>query len=74
MDNSDNIERNSRPISDGSKGFPKHTVCVSGYPKKQKSKNTKKKYDKNKTIALVTLYCLLPVFVAIVTYIYCLFC
>ena len=64
------MKNNNRPTSNGSKGFPKHTVCVSGYPKKQKLKNTKKKYDKNKTIALVILYSLLPVFIAIVAYIF----
>ena len=34
------MKNNSRPISNGSKGFPKHTVCMSGYPKK-----TNKKYN-----------------------------
>ena len=62
------MKNNNRPISDGSKGFPKHTVYMSGYPKKQKLKNTKKKYNKNKTIAIVTLYVLIPVFVVIITY------
>ncbi len=34
------MKNNSRPISNGSKGFPKHTVCMSGYRKK-----TNKKYN-----------------------------
>ena len=62
------MKNNNRPISNGLKGFPKHTVRVSGYPKKQKPKNTKKKYNKNKAITIVALYILIPVSVTIITY------
>ncbi len=34
------MKNNNRPISDGLKGFPKHTVCMSGYPKKTKAEKT----------------------------------
>ena len=49
------MKNNNRPISDGLKGFPKHTVCVSGYPKKMKAEKTNKKYNKNKLIVLILL-------------------
>ena len=63
------MKNNNRPISDGLKGFPKHTVCVSGYPKKQKLKITKKKYNKNKLIALIILAGLLPALIVVGAYI-----
>ena len=49
------MKNKNRPISDGLKGFPEHTVCVSGYPKKQKLKKTKKKHNKKKLIASILL-------------------
>ena len=64
------MKNNNRPISDGLKGFPKHTVCVSGYPKETKAKKTKKKYNKNKIIALILLAGFLPVFIVISAYIF----
>ena len=63
------MKNNNRPISDGLKGFPKHTVCVSGYPKKRKLKITKKKYNKNKLIALILLAGFLPALIVIGAYI-----
>ena len=63
------MKNNNRPISNGLKGFPKHTVYVSGYPKKRKLKITKKKYNKNKLIALIVLAGFLPALVVISAYI-----
>ena len=42
------MKNNNRPISDGLKGFPKHTVCMSGYPKKQKLKKQRKNIIKTR--------------------------
>ena len=64
------MKNNNRPISDGLKGFPKHTVCVSGYPKKQKLKKTKKKYNKKKIITLILLAGFLPALIVISAYIF----
>ena len=63
------MKNNSRPISDGLKGFPKHTVCVSGYPKKMKAENNKEKRDKNKLIALILLAGFFPALIVTSAYI-----
>ena len=63
------MKNNIRPISNGSKGFPKHTVCMSGYPKKTKAEKTNKKYNKNKLIALILLTGFLPAFIVTSAYI-----
>ena len=64
------MKNNSRPISDGSKGFPKHTVCMSGYTKKTKPEKTNKKYNKNKLIALIVLDGFLSALIVISAYIF----
>ena len=63
------MKNNNRPISDGLKGFPKHTVCMSGYPKKTKTEKTNKKYNKNKLIALIVFAGFLPALIVIGAYI-----
>ena len=67
------MKNNIRPISNGSKGFPKHTVCMSGYPKKTKAEKTKKKYNKNKIIALILLAGFIPALIAISVYVFYVF-
>ena len=64
------MTNNNRPISNGSKGFPKHTVCMSGCPKKTKAEKTNKKYNKNKLIALILLAGFLPALIVISAYIF----
>ena len=64
------MKNNIRPISNGSKGFPRHTVCVSGYPKKMKAENNKEKRDKNKLIALILLVGFLSALIVVIAYIF----
>ena len=64
------MKNNIRPISNGSKGFPKHTVCMSGYPKKTKTEKTNKKYNKNKIVTLILLAGFLPALIVIGAYIF----
>ena len=64
------MKNNNRPISDGLKGFPKHTVCMSGYPKKTKAEKTNKKYNKNKLIALILLVGFLSALIVVIAYIF----
>ena len=67
------MKNNNRPISDGLKGFPKHTVCMSGYPKKTKAEKTNKKYNKNKIVTLILLAGFLPALMVISVYIFYIF-
>lgn len=64
------MKNNNRPISDGLKGFPKHTVCMSGYPKKTKAENNKEKRDKNKIIVSILLAGFFPALIVISAYIF----